>query len=61
MNGLGIACVVALGVAVGFLIGANRDFSSTEVVLTVLFWSLTIGLIYELWRMAVSSGDKPER
>ena len=61
MNGFGIACVVALGIGTGFLIGAKPGFSSSEIVLTVLFWSLSIGLIYELFRMAFASKDRSER
>ena len=55
MNGYGIAAVVALGVAIGFALGAPAGFPRQEMVITIIFWSLMSGFIFEAYRIAFSA------
>lgn len=53
MNGFGVGLTVGIGIIIAMIL-QSPGLQASEAIMTVLFWSFMIGLIFELYRLAFS-------
>jgi hypothetical protein len=55
MNAIGIATTVALGIIIGFWLGAPAGFPAQEMIITIVFWSAFAAFLFECYRIAFTA------